>query len=381
MERESNVVVHFEKVSKFYGKIAAVNELTLDVYNGELVVLIGPSGCGKTTTLKMVNRLIEPTCGTIYLEGTDIAAIDPVQLRRDIGYVIQQIGLFPHMTIEENISVVPRLHNWPEDKKRARAKELLELVGMDPDLYMHRYPSELSGGQQQRIGVLRALAVEPDLILMDEPFGALDPITREQLQEEMKNLQDQLHNTIIFVTHDMDEALKLADRVVLMSEGSVVQVGTPDEMLRFPANSFVREFIGKDRLIRSPEEVLVDEVMQKRPVTIRPRQGLAEALERMRSHKVDSLILADEKGNYRGVVSGRVLRQNIDKGVGRVEEIASFQSALSSGTSMREAVQVMADNNLAFLPVVDEDGKLKGLITRSSLVDILVDHIWLEEKE
>ena len=222
-------IVRYENVTKMYAdKTAAVQNLNLDVARGEFVVLIGPSGCGKTTTLKMANRLIEPTHGHIYIEGKSIQDLNVVELRRQIGYVIQQVGLFPHMTVGQNIALVPALQRWPKERQKQRVRQLLEMVQMDPALFENRYPRELSGGQQQRVGVLRALAADPDLILMDEPFGALDPITREKLQDELKRLQQRVHKTILFVTHDMDEALKLADRIVIMDRGQVVQIGTPE---------------------------------------------------------------------------------------------------------------------------------------------------------
>ena len=244
-------MLKFDHVTKIYkGGKKAVDDLNLEFKSGEFIVFIGPSGCGKTTTMKMINRLIEPTSGSIYINGKNILEKDPVQLRREIGYVIQQIGLFPHMTIQQNISLIPKLLKWPEEKRRDRAKELLKLVNMTED-YLDRYPHELSGGQQQRIGVLRALAADQPLILMDEPFGALDPITRDSLQDEFKKLQKSLGKTIVFVTHDMDEALKLADQIVIMRDGKLVQVGSPDEILREPANDFVEEFIGKERLLQA----------------------------------------------------------------------------------------------------------------------------------
>jgi osmoprotectant transport system ATP-binding protein len=223
-------LIQFENVSKHYGNNVVVDRLNLDVEQGNLVTLIGASGCGKTTTLKMVNRIIEPTSGKIVVNGENVLKQDPVQLRRGIGYVIQQIGLFPNMTISENITVVGQLLGWSKSRMLSRAEELLSLVDMEPATYMNRYPNELSGGQQQRIGVLRALAADPEIILMDEPFGALDPITRDQLQNEFKTLQTQLHKTILFVTHDMDEALKMADTIVLMRDGKLVQAASPEDI-------------------------------------------------------------------------------------------------------------------------------------------------------
>ena len=238
-------LIRFESVSKTYpGGIRALDGIELHVRPGEFLVLIGPSGCGKTTALKMVNRLVEPTSGRVIVEGRDVREVDEVELRRNIGYVIQQIGLFPHLTIAENVGLVPRLKGWPQERRRARVDELLELVGLDPDQYRDRRPRELSGGQQQRVGVARALAADPHIVLMDEPFGATDPITRKQLQLELKRIEGRVKKTILFVTHDISEALLLGDRICLMKEGRIVQVGTPEELLFHPADPYVTEFIG-----------------------------------------------------------------------------------------------------------------------------------------
>jgi osmoprotectant transport system ATP-binding protein len=306
---------------------------------------------------------------------------DPVQLRRSIGYVIQQIGLFPNMTIMQNITVVCKLQGWTREQCMHRAEELLRLVGMDPKLYLDRYPTELSGGQQQRIGVLRALAANPELILMDEPFGALDPITREQLQSELKKLQEQLQKTIIFVTHDMDEALKLADRIVLMKDGRIIQAAEPDEMLRHPADEFVTSFIGKDRLLRSPDEVFVEEVMHTNPVTIESYRGLAEALERMRKRRVDSLMVVDNKGVLAGIITIRVVQSNLTTGGPVSNYLSPPPAAVTVGQTVRQAVHLMAEQGAGYLPVVDEKNRLQGLMTRASLVDILTDVLWPDIKE
>ena len=241
-------MVKFENVSMAYGENEVLKNLNLHIREGQLVVLIGPSGCGKTTTLQLINRLLKAAEGRVLVNGQDISQINPVELRRGIGYVIQEIGLFPHMTIRQNIEIVPKLLGWDQKRRDARAEELIHLVNMEPR-YLDMYPDELSGGQQQRIGLLRALAAEPPIILMDEPFGALDPITRDALQDEIMTLQKKLKKTIVFVTHDMDEALKIADLIVLMKDGEVVQAATPDEMVRNPANEFVEKFIGPHRLV------------------------------------------------------------------------------------------------------------------------------------
>ncbi|WP_404331901.1 ABC transporter ATP-binding protein [Mesobacillus maritimus] len=239
-------MIEFEQVSKqFPDGTAAVKSFDLTINQGEFFVLIGPSGSGKTTTLKMINRLIDLSDGTIFINGKKISDYDLHELRWNIGYVLQQIALFPHMTIEENIAVVPEMKKWKKEKIARRVDELLEMVGLDPKTYKHRKPSELSGGQQQRIGVVRALAADPEIILMDEPFSALDPISREKLQDDMVNLQKAIKKTVVFVTHDMQEALKVGDRICIMKDGEIVQVGTPNELIYHPINDFVKEFIGK----------------------------------------------------------------------------------------------------------------------------------------
>ncbi|RNF39239.1 ABC transporter ATP-binding protein [Planococcus salinus] len=242
-------MIRFENVTKrFPDGTEALKDVSLVMPAHQLTVIIGPSGCGKTTLMKMINKLEKPSNGKIYIDEQPITDLDEVQLRRSIGYVIQRIGLFPHMTIADNASLVPKLLGWPKEKKDARIRELLELTGLSPDTYMERYPLELSGGQQQRVGVVRALAGDPNIVLMDEPFSALDPISREQLQDELRNLQQTIHKTIVFVTHDMDEALKIADTIIVMKEGQVEQVGTPQQLIDEPANEFVRNFIGIERI-------------------------------------------------------------------------------------------------------------------------------------
>lgn len=238
----------------------ALKNITLTIPDHRLTAIIGPSGCGKTTLMKLINRLEKPTAGEVLVNGENIAGANTTELRRSIGYVIQRIGLFPHMTIEDNIALVPHLKKWEKQKIKTRVTELLQLIGLEPEQYRKKYPLELSGGQQQRIGVARALASEPDIILMDEPFSALDPISREQLQNELKSIQRKLHKTIVFVTHDMDEALKIADNIILMKDGNVIQEATPEELVHHPVNDFAREFIGLQRLEKKPlqQQTLAD---------------------------------------------------------------------------------------------------------------------------
>ncbi|MCP6681795.1 choline ABC transporter ATP-binding protein OpuBA [Bacillus nakamurai] len=372
-----------ENVSKTYkGGKKAVNNVNLKIAKGEFICFIGPSGCGKTTTMKMINRLIEPSAGKIFIDGENIMEQDPVELRRKIGYVIQQIGLFPHMTIQQNISLVPKLLKWPEQQRKERARELLKLVDMGPE-YLDRYPHELSGGQQQRIGVLRALAAEPPLILMDEPFGALDPITRDSLQEEFKKLQKTLHKTIVFVTHDMDEAIKLADRIVILKAGEIVQVGTPDEILRFPANEFVEEFIGKERLIQSssPDVERVDQIMNTQPVTITAEKTLSEAIQLMRTERVDSLLVVDQQNVLQGYVDVEMIDRERKKATLVAEVLERDIYTVGSSTLLRDAVHKILKRGMKYVPVIDEAGCLTGIVTRASLVDIVYDSIWGEENQ
>lgn len=373
-------LLKFDNVSKVYkGGKKAVTNLTLEFEKGEFICFIGPSGCGKTTTMKMINRLIEPTGGGIYINGENIMDKDPVQLRREIGYVIQQIGLFPHMTIQENISLVLKLLKWPEEKRRERARELLTLVDMTPD-YLEKYPHELSGGQQQRIGVLRALAADQPLILMDEPFGALDPITRDSLQEEFKKLQKKLDKTIVFVTHDMDEALKLADRIVIMRDGTLVQCDTPDEILRNPADEFVEEFIGKDRLVQArPNIQTVEQIMNPSPVIITEDRTLSEAIQLMKKNRVDSLLVVDENKTLKGYIDVEIIDQKRKKAslVGEVLETELF--TVENETLVRDTVRKILKRGMKYVPVVNHEHHLVGIVTRASLVDIVYDSIWGEE--
>ena len=376
-------MVTFRNVNKLFGSHTVISHLNLDIVRGQFTVLIGPSGCGKTTTLKMINRLVDPTDGEIFLDGKNIAEVNPVDLRRQIGYVIQQIGLFPNMTIEQNIEVVPRLLKWPREKCRERTRELLEMVDMDPAEYLGRYPSQLSGGQQQRIGVLRALAVSPPLILMDEPFGALDPITRETLQDEIKKLQKNLGITIIFVTHDIDEAVKLADVIVLMKDGKIVQQAPPEELLANPANDYVREFIGKKRIRTNYDVDLVREIMNPRVVTVTKSRGFAESLDLMRKRSVDTLIVTDDEGVLEGVVTVEALRAVTGKK--HVEQIGDVElrrvPSINQNAQAREAFDTLVNENLPFLLVVDGKNRVKGMVTKTSMVKALAGVVWGDEED
>jgi osmoprotectant transport system ATP-binding protein len=289
-------MIEFKNVrKKFEDGTEAIKGIDLVIPEGELTALIGPSGCGKTTTMKMINKLIVPTDGKIYIDGEEIASKNEVELRRNIGYVIQRIGLLPHMTIEENIALIPKLKGWKKEQYAPRVDELMELVGLEPEVYKKRYPLELSGGQQQRVGVIRALAAEPPIILMDEPFSALDPISREQLQDELKSLQQKIHKTIVFVTHDMDEALKIADNIAVMRDGVIEQYGSPDELLTSPANEFVKAFIGEHRMNKGQSDLSVKDIMSK-------------DVKRIPGHAVESI----SAGSSISKAAGKLLQLQLD---------------------------------------------------------------------
>ncbi|GGN51030.1 MULTISPECIES: betaine/proline/choline family ABC transporter ATP-binding protein [Oceanobacillus] len=371
-------MLEFKNVTKRYSNYGkpAVNNLNLKVDKGEFVCFIGPSGCGKTTTMKMINRLIDITDGSILLNDKDITKQNPVELRRSIGYVIQQVGLMPHMTIKENIVLVGTLLKWSKEKKDARARELIKLVDL-PEDYLDKYPHELSGGQQQRIGVLRALAANPPLILMDEPFGALDPITRDSLQDEFKKLQRELDKTIVFVTHDMDEAIKLADRIVIMRDGEIVQADTPEEILRNPANDFVEEFLGKERLIQGrPDVVTVGQITGGSPITIEPQATLKNALATMRDKKVDSLLVVDSNHVLQGFIDIEMVNLNYRKAttVEKVMETELF--TVTEDSLLRDTVHKILRRGMKYVPVVDNDNRLTGIVTRAALANLLYDTIW-----
>lgn len=379
-------MIQLRNISKKYPDgFEALKDINLELEAGKIHVVIGPSGCGKSTTMKLINRLITPTEGSVTINHEDISKMNPVELRRKIGYVIQSIGLFPHMTIADNVAVVPRLLKWEEERTNHKVNELLTMVNLEPDTYRNRYPSELSGGQQQRVGVIRALAAEPDVILMDEPFSALDPISRDQLQAELVNLQDNLKKTIVFVTHDMDEAIKIADNMILMKDGEVIQTGSPDSILRHPANDFVKEFIGKKRLKEhtanetgfsiDPDEIpTVNEVMINNPATAYPERGLAAALKIMEQRRVDSLIVIDREKNLLGYAPIlNLLGQYRDETKMLRDVMQPFSFTVLSDSPFTVALDLMSQHNLPYVPVVDGNGKFVGVITRGSMVRLMAE--------
>lgn len=372
-------MLSIKNLSKVYaGGKKAVDNMTIDIESGDFIAFIGTSGSGKTTALRMINRMIESTEGEITIDGKNIKELNPVELRRSIGYVIQQIGLMPHMTVKENIVLVPKLLKWSQEKKDEKAKELIRLVDL-PEEYLDRYPSELSGGQQQRIGVVRALAAEQDIILMDEPFGALDPITRDTLQDLVKKLQQQLGKTFIFVTHDMDEAIKLADKICIMTNGQVIQYDTPDNILRSPANDFVRDFIGQNRLIQDRPNIRTVKDAMIKPVTVHVDRSLNDAVNIMREKRVDTIFVVGNDEHLLGYLD----IEDINEGLRHHKELIDTMQRdiyrVRIDSKLQDSVRTILKRNVRNVPVVDSDNKtLLGLVTRANLVDIVYDSIWGE---
>ncbi len=351
-------MIRLDEVTKRYGSGApAVDRLSLDIAEGELCVLVGPSGCGKTTTMKMINRLIEPDAGRISVGGVDTATVDPVELRRGIGYVIQQIGLFPHLTVGENIAVVPRLLRWPAARVTARVEELLALVDLDPATFRDRYPRALSGGQAQRVGVARALAADPPVLLMDEPFGALDPVVRERLQEEFRALQSRLRKTVVFVTHDLDEAVRLGDRIAVLAVGGrLEQVATPSALLAAPATEFVASFVGPDRGVKrlGVLHLTAAQAAAWAPVAADAPWGDTQAA--MAAAGRPAVVIVDDDGRALGW---------LDRDAGRLRPLGA---TVAVGTTLRDVLGVLALEPTGVAAVLDGDGRCRGAVDGATVL-------------
>ncbi|WP_028797811.1 ABC transporter ATP-binding protein [Streptomyces purpureus] len=358
-------MIRFENVTKRYADgTTAVDDLSFEVAEGELVTLVGPSGCGKTTTMKMVNRLIEPTEGRIYLDGQDIAETDPVQLRRRIGYVIQQVGLFPHKTVLDNTATVPHLLGVPRAQARARAAELLDLVGLDPATYGDRYPDQLSGGQRQRVGVARALAADPPVLLMDEPFGAVDPVVRERLQNEFLRLQSQVRKTILFVTHDIEEAVRLGDRIAVYGNGRIEQFDAPAAVLGAPATPYVADFVGADRGLKRLSVTRIEPGDLEQPPVVHLDDPLPRPLDSRWA------VVLDQEENLHGWISS----EQAAHGKGRVRDHARRMEAwLPVGASLKQAFATMLQHDAGWIAVIDaaETGRFLGVLTPATLHEAL----------
>jgi len=367
------VELEFRHVSRRYGALVAVDDLSLTVPAGRICVLVGPSGCGKTTSLKMVNRLIEPSAGQILVGGRDVMTQDPIALRRGIGYVIQQVGLLPHLTVGQNVAVVPRLLGWDRRRIDERVNELLGLVGLAPQTYRERFPAQLSGGERQRVGVARALAADPPLMLMDEPFAAVDPIVRERLQNELLRLQEQLAKTILFVTHDIDEAIKLGDLVAVMKVGGVLaQFGPPAEILANPASDFVARFVGADRGLKRLSLTRVADLALQPAITARPGDDAAEARRRILADPFPYLLLVDQDGRPIGWLDqDHITSTGTLTGDGSGSAPAS--PLLDLRTTLKDALSQLLGADVMAGIVVDHEQRVLGLLTVDQIAAALRD--------
>jgi osmoprotectant transport system ATP-binding protein len=364
-------VIVFENVTKSFKEHQVLSNISFQIKKGDLVAFIGESGCGKTTTLKMINRLVKPTSGRILINGDSIETKDIIELRRSMGYVIQQTGLFPHMTVKENIEIIPRSEKRDLAQINKKTLELMEMVGLDPEEFSDRYPTELSGGQQQRVGVARAFATDPEIILMDEPFSALDPITRSGLQDEVLNLQSQFKKTIVFVTHDMDEAIKIADKICIMKDGVILQYDTPENILKNPANAFVQEFVGRNRIWTSPEYIKASDIMITTPVTCSETLPLLRCREKMRTSNVDSLMVTDKSRRLLGIISAKQVQSLSDLSLEARSIMGTDVLKVSPDNNIIDILKIIEENQVSGIPVTSDDGILLGLITKSSLVTTL----------
>lgn len=363
-------MIKFEKVRKTYSDgTEAIKGISFEVEKGEFCILLGPSGCGKTTTMKMINCLVPISEGKIYINGQDNTKIDENELRRGIGYAIQQIGLFPHMTVKENIQTVPILREWPREKMEKRVKELMYLIGLDPSIYLNKYPAELSGGEMQRIGVARGLGADPPILLMDEPFGAIDPINRGKLQDEFLKIQAKIKKTIIFVTHDIDEAIKMGDKIVLMKEGEIVDYNTPTNLLYRPKNEFVRNFVGTDRALKGLQLMRVKEIMDSSPKTVRADEEITKAKGYMEQEKIRWLIVVDDNHTFIGWLG----RADLDNKKGKEIRDIMIPPTVSATaeTPLNEALSLMLSSAVGNLAIVDDKNKLEGLVNFNSIRSVL----------
>lgn len=372
-------MIQFRDVTKEFKGNVVLSDISMDINDGELTVLIGPSGCGKTTTLKMINRLIPASKGDIFIDEKNIEEMDKVQLRRNMGYVIQQGGLFPHMTIRQNIEIIERMEKKDPEKIVENTKKLMKMVDLDPDQFLDRYPTELSGGQRQRIGVIRALANDPDIILLDEPFSALDPVTRSSLQDELIELQSKVGKTMVFVTHDMDEAIKIADRICIMKGGHILQFDTPEMILKQPADEFVANFVGTNRIWDSPEYIKVEDFMIKNPITCKGDMIRNRCIKRMRDHHIDTLLVVDDDGRLRGIV-GRKSLFKASRPLMPAEDIMNEVAYVAHvGDNIVDVLKMVEETEVNNIPVLDGDEKLVGLLTNSNLVSTLSKQFLTED--
>lgn len=367
-------MIVFENVDKAYKNKQVLTNVNLTINSGEFMVLIGSSGCGKTTLLKSINKLHSINGGSIKIDGVPIENQDSIKIRRRIGYVVQDAGLFPHLTVAENISTVLKINEYPQEKIAAHIDELLEMVELEPSAYRDLYPSQLSGGQRQRVGVARAFATDPEIILMDEPFSALDPVTRSDLQDEVVKLQKQLQKTVVFVTHDMDEAIKMADRICIIQNGRIVQCDTAENILKHPANDYVKLFIGQNRLWSNPDFIKAKDIMLKNPCRISANRTVIQALQVMNHARVDS-VLVTENNKFKGIVWLEDLK-NFEKYNSPLEDfISEDYHAVNEETSLKDIVNTVNYEYFGIIPVLNDNQELCGFLTKSRLLAVLSPNI------
>jgi len=371
-------MIKLENVTKRYPDgTEAVKGVSFEVKEGELCVLLGPSGCGKTTTMKMINLLIPITSGKINIDGVDNTTIDENELRRNIGYAIQEIGLFTHMTVGQNIETVPALKGWSKTERRERVEQLLRLVRLNPSEFLDKYPNELSGGQRQRVGVARALGADPPILLMDEPFGAIDPINRVELQSEFLKIQEQIKKTIIFVTHDIYEAIKMGDKIALMKDGVLVQYGTPANLLYRPKDGFVEGFVGADRAVKGLQLLRVKEVMTGSPSIVRPEDRVKDVRERMRQSDNDLLSVVGKDGKFVGCIG----IEDMESGQKVKDIVKPLTATITVNSVLNEALSVMLSSGLKVLPVVSESSELVGILSFDAIQKALHEAAQTEESK
>ncbi len=364
-------MIRVEGVTKIFSgqTIPAVKDLNLEVNKGDVCVLVGPSGCGKTTTMKMINRIYEPTSGAIYINGEDALKVNPIKLRLGIGYVIQEIGLFPHQTIADNVATVPREMKWPRAQINKRVDEMMRLVGLDPEIYNKRYPSALSGGQRQRVGVARAMAADPPILLMDEPFGAVDPITRARLQNEFLRIQERMHKTIIFVTHDIDEAIKMGDTIAVMRAGELVQHATPNDLLSTPANDFVANLVGRNRSIKRLHLIRIREILKEKAVCASLDTPIQDVRQKIDESEIRAVMVVDRNNKLKGIVGVNDLKRKAGEVAGDFYQ--ELPESITDDATLNDALSVMLECGEGYVAVVNEEDQYQGTITLGDLLRVV----------
>lgn len=367
-------MIEFKNVSKSYRDKLVLRSINMVFESGQFIAIIGSSGCGKTTLLKMINKLLPMNQGDILIDGKSVRDIPNMKLRQEIGYVVQEGGLFPHLTVRENLEIVPQLEKMEPDKRQERIFELLDMVNLEPKLYSNSYPCQLSGGQRQRVGVARAFATDSDLILMDEPFSALDPLTREELQDEIVKLQKEYNKTIVFVTHDMDEAIKCADKICFIQNGNVIQFDRTEEILKHPANDYVEKFVGKNRIWGNPRYIHASDIMCKEPYILSKDRTVLQALQTMRQNAINSIIVVSGKNRcFEGMVWLEDLRdlggQEMSRNLGEV--LSSDYVTVCEDTSLQDIIDEIDYKKSGIIPVLNERRELRGSLSKSILLATL----------